>query len=132
MDRWRAVIVLGLLVGAAGCADMLFPRFDKKMWGTYMHLNQVSEGMSRSEVVGVMGPPQIKEEGDYRTGHYVVFYYLTHDMDSEGSGTMRGGYTPLVLKNDRVVGIGKRAYYQATDQLGYTEEYPGLPWKGVK
>jgi hypothetical protein len=53
-------------------------------------------------------------------------------MDSEGSGTMRGGYTPLVLKNDRVVGIGKRAYYLATDQLGYTEEYPGLPWKGVK
>jgi hypothetical protein len=132
MAFWvRMLVVLGLLL-AAGCQDMLYPRFDKKMWATYIDLNEVSLGMSRSQVEGVMGPPAIKEEGDYRTGRYTFYFYLTHDMDQEGSGTVRGGYTPLVFKDNRLVGIGKRAYNLATEQTTYTEDYPNLPWRAIK
>jgi hypothetical protein len=36
-------------------------------------------------------------------------------MDTEGSETIRGGLTPLVFKNDQLVGIGQRAYNRAMD-----------------
>ncbi len=127
----RMLLVLGLLL-AAGCEDMLYPRFDKKMWATYIHLNEVSMGMSKSEVEGVIGPPGIREEGDFRGGRYTFYFYLTHDRDQEGSGTVRGGYTPLVFKDSRLVGIGKRAYDQATDKAIYTDDYPNLPWRTTK
>jgi len=127
----RTVLVLGLLL-APGCHDILYPRFDKGMWASYIHLNDLNIGMSKGAVEGVMGPPNIKEEGDYRGGRYTIYFYLTHDRDQEGSGTVRGGYTPVVLKDNRLVGVGKRAYDQATDKTVYTDDYPNLPWRVTK
>jgi hypothetical protein len=125
----RIALIAGILT--AGCGEVLYQRFDKTMWSKYIHLNQLSLGMSQDEVKGIMGPPDIKEEGDYRGGHYVIYFYLTHDMDAEGSGTVRGGYTPLAFKNARLVGIGKRAYRSAVDRTE-EPEFPRLPWTGVK
>jgi len=86
-------------------------------------------GMTRSEVLGTMGPPGINESGDYRGGHYTIYFYLTHSMDFEESNTVRNGYTPLLFKNDRLVGIGKRDYRQAVDRPE-SEGMPrgSLPW----
>jgi outer membrane protein assembly factor BamE (lipoprotein component of BamABCDE complex) len=53
------LLVLGML--SAGCDRMLYQRFDKSMWSNYVHLNEVKMGMTRSEVLGIMGPPGIKE-----------------------------------------------------------------------
>jgi uncharacterized protein DUF3192 len=96
------------------------------MWANYVHLNEIKPGMARQEVVGIMGRPGISEEGDYPDGHYIFYFYLTHSMDFTDSNTVRGGYTPLVFKGDRLVGIGKRDYRQA---VGRPEEgkFPGLP-----
>ena len=125
----QVILALGMLV--AGCDTMLYPRFEKAMWSTYIHLQDVRPGMAMSEVEGLMGPPGIREEGDYRGGHYVFYFYLTHSMDYEGGETVRNGYTPLVFQQGRLVGIGKRAYRAAVERPEGGES-PGLPWKRVQ
>lgn len=120
------LVVLGMF--SVGCGEVLYQRFEKGMWSSYIRLNEVKLGMPVSEVVGIMGPPAIRESGDYRGGHYTIYFYLTHSMDFPESNTVRGGYTPLVFKNDRLVGMGKRDYRQAVDRPE-EETAPNLPWK---
>jgi outer membrane protein assembly factor BamE (lipoprotein component of BamABCDE complex) len=122
------ILVLGLLT--AGCGEqIMYQRFDKSMWSNYSHMNELKLGMSRTEVLGLMGPPGIRESGDYRDGRYIIFFYLTHSMDFEESNTVRNGYTPLVFKNDRLIGIGKRDYRQAVDRPEAIGVPAGsLPW----
>jgi len=124
------LLILGMF--APGCGEsVLYQKFSKPMWANFVHLQDVKLGMNKAEVTGIMGQPGIKEEGDYNTGHYTVYFYLTHDMDFEDSNTVRGGYTPLVFKEDRLVGIGKRDYRGAVDRSD-EGRFPGLPWQGVK
>ena len=125
----QLLLVLGILT--SGCGQVAYQRFDKQMWANYIHVNELKKGMSQEEVTGIMGPPGIRESGDYRGGHYTIYFYLTHSMDFENSNTVRSGYTPLVFKNDRLVGIGKRDYRGAVDRAEWeTQEMPkeSLPW----
>ena len=121
------ILMAGLLT--AGCGHFTYQRFEKAMWSTYIRLNDVKLGMTKSEVEGIMGPPGIREQGDYYGGHYTIYFYLTHSMDFEESNTVRNGYTPLVFKDDRLVGIGKRDYRRAVDRPD-VEGVPNgnLPW----
>jgi len=122
----QLILVLGVL--SAGCGEqILYQRFDKQMWSNYIHLNEVKPGMRTSEVVGIMGPPGVRESGEYRGGQYTIYFYLTHSMDFPDSDTVRNGYTPLVFQGDRLVGIGKRDYRQAVDRPEQ-ETAPNLPW----
>jgi hypothetical protein len=125
-----AYLLLAVGLVASGCGEqILYQRFDKSMWANYAHVNELKIGMSKAEVLGIMGPPGNTESGDYRGGSYTVLFYLTHSMDFDDSSTVRNGYTPLVFKNDRLVGIGKRDYRQAVDRPGPTEAPAGsLPW----
>ena len=125
----QMILVLAMLV--AGCDSVLYPRFEKSMWTTYINLQDVRPGMGMSEVEGIMGPPGIREEGDYRGGHYVFYFYLTHSMDYEGGETVRNGYTPLVFQHGRLVGIGKRAYRAAVERPEGSE-IPDDPWRRVR
>ncbi len=115
MPWLRLLLILGIF--SAGCTEsVLYQRFEKDMWANYVHSNELHLGMNRAEVVGIMGQPQIKEEGDYRGGHYVTYFYLTHSMDFQDSNTVRGGYTPLVFQGNKLVAIGKQDYRQAVDR----------------
>ncbi len=125
----QMILALGILV--SGCDRMLYPRFEKSMWSSYVQLQDLRPGMSITEVEGIMGPPAIREAGDYRGGHYVFYFYLTHAMDYEGGETVRNGYTPLVFQHDRLVGIGKRAYRAAVERPEGGET-PDDPWKRVR
>jgi hypothetical protein len=129
MTWLRMFLALGILV--AGCDTVLYPRFEKSMWSTYMQLQDLQLGMSMSEVEGIMGPPAIREEGDYRGGHYVFYFYLTHSMDYEGGNTVRNGYTPLVFQHGRLEGIGRRAYRAAVERPEGAEA-PDDPWRRVR
>ena len=122
-------LILVITMLTAGCDRILYQRFEKSMWTNYIHLNDVKPGMTEAEVLGIMGPPGIKEEGDYRGGHYTIYFYLTHSMDFEESNSVRGGFTPLVFKGDRLVGVGKRDYRRAVDRPE-AEGVPAgsLPW----
>jgi hypothetical protein len=90
---------------------VLYPRIEPTMWSSYFQLQEVKLGMTKQEVIARMGPPRVQEEGK-KSGESFLFY-LTHNMDTEGSETIRGGLTPLVFKEDRLVGIGQRAYNRA-------------------
>ena len=91
------ILVVGILT--AGCGEqIMYQRFDKGMWSSYVRLNEVKPGMTKTEVLGIMGPPVTTESGDYRGGHYTVFFYLTHSMDFDESNTVRGGYAPWYSK----------------------------------
>jgi outer membrane protein assembly factor BamE (lipoprotein component of BamABCDE complex) len=125
----QIILALGMLL--SGCDTVLYPRFEKAMWTTYIHLQDVRPGMTMSEVEGIMGPPQIKEEGDYAGGRYVFYFYLTHSMDYEGGETVRNGYTPLVFQRNRLEGIGKKAYRAAVDRPE-APEAPADPYKRVR
>lgn len=127
MAYLRVAVILGML--AAGCGETILTQFpQKQIWSTYVNLNQVHLGMTRSEVIGIMGPPGVREEGDYRGGRYTFFFYRTHNMDFDESNTVRNGYTPLVFKGDRLVGMGKRDYRLAVDRPE-DGQFPGMPWQ---
>lgn len=115
MPWLHLILLLGLL--SAGCTEhVLYQRFEKDMWSNYVHLNEVHQGMSKAEVVGIMGQPATREDGEYRGGRYSIYFYLTHSMDFADSNTVRGGYTPLVFKDNRLVGLGKLDYRRAVDR----------------
>ena len=109
-------IVLPLLLLVASCETVLYPRIEPEMWSSYVRLQDLKKGMSKSEVLGIMGPPRTREEGTYARGSYSFFFYQTHSMDYDGSDTVRGGYTPLVFQGDTLMGIGRRAYRMAVDR----------------
>ena len=93
---WLRLLLLILVMSSVGCEQVLFQRFEKNMWSNYVHSNDLHIGMPKAEVVGIMGEPGIKEEGDYRGGHYTTYFYLTHSMELDESNPVRGGYSPLV------------------------------------
>jgi outer membrane protein assembly factor BamE (lipoprotein component of BamABCDE complex) len=111
MRQFSLYLVL-LIVFLTGCAEkVLYPRFEQSIWSSYFQMQEVSPGMTKQEVIARMGPPKVVEEGN-RSG-YSVLFYQTHNMDKEGSNTIRGGLTPLVFKDDRLEGMGSRAYNRA-------------------
>jgi hypothetical protein len=48
-------------------------------------------------------------------------------MDYEESGTVRGGYTPFVFRDNRLVGKGKRDYLRAVDRSWGESLPPPVP-----
>lgn len=116
-----------------GCGQKILTQWpQKKIFSTYFRGQGVKTGMSREEVEGLMGPPQIKEEGVFRGGRFLLYFYRTHNMDYPESDTVRGGYTPFVFQNNRLVAKGRRAYLEAVDR-SWTEDLPppGSPVQGI-
>jgi hypothetical protein len=110
----RLLVVLLCLLPA--CESMLYPRFEKEMWSKYVRLQDIKLGMTTEEVIGLMGQPKVVEEGTYRKGTFTFYFYQTHSMDYDGSQTVRGGFTPLVFQENRLVGIGSRAYLRTVER----------------
>lgn len=122
-------VVLVLAWLSTGCGETVLTQWPKQqIFNQYFRLQDVKLGMSQAEVDSIMGPPPVQEEGEYRAGRYTFYFYRTHNMDYEGSGTVRGGYTPLIFQDKRLIGKGKRDYYRATEQLG-EDEAPASPWQ---
>jgi outer membrane protein assembly factor BamE (lipoprotein component of BamABCDE complex) len=113
---------------AAGCGETILTQWPQQsIFNSYFRLQDVKQGMNRAEVEGIMGLPPVREQGDFSTGQYTFYFYRTHNMDYEGSETVRGGYTPLVFRKDILVGMGRRDYLRAADRP-VDEPSPVLPW----
>jgi len=111
MTHLLILLLVVLLAGLPACSNVLYPRLESKMWTSFFNLQELRPGMSKEEVITRMGPPRVTEEGG--ASGVSVLMYQTHTMDQEGSETIRGGLTPLVFQNDRLVGVGQRAYNRA-------------------
>lgn len=104
-----SLYVILLTVFLFGCAEkVLYPRISPPMWSNYFNMQDIRGGMTKQEVISRMGPPRVTEEG--KNSGETILFYQTHNMDTEGSETIRGGLTPFVFKDDRLVAVGGRAY----------------------
>lgn len=120
---WLSLLLIVIPL-AWGCGQKILTQWPKKeIFATYFRGQEVKLGMSREEVEGIMGPPQIKEEGDFRGGRFLLYFYRTHNMDYPESDTVRGGYTPFVFQKNRLVGKGRRGYLKAVDR-SWSEDLP--------
>ena len=89
---WCAVVIVGL----AGCADLAsIPSQQDK-------LASVHAGMTREEVVALMGPPQRQEV-------YGGTEFLIYSSDGR-SQTALLDFTPIALVNGRVTGTSRTLY----------------------
>jgi hypothetical protein len=125
------VIIVSLVSGCKGGIQTQWPQ--RKIFNEFFRTQDVRLGMSRAEVEAIMGAPQVREEGDFRGGHFVLFFYRTHNMDFQGSDTVRGGYTPFIFQNNILVGRGSRAYFNAVDRSSSSRNFtppPGPPTQG--
>jgi Protein of unknown function (DUF3192) len=113
------LIIVSLSLGCGGRVLTQWPQ--KQIFSEYFRQQQVKVGMNREEVEAIMGPPQIQEEGDFGGGHFLLYFYRTHNMDYPESDTVRGGYTPFIFQNNRLVGKGSRAYFRAVDRTAWSE-----------
>ncbi len=115
MSWLPGLLLLTLLL--TGCGETVLTQWPRQdIFRDYFRLQDIKLGMTRAEVDAIMGPPKTREEGDYRQGHFVFYFYRTHNMDYEGSETVRGGYTPLIFHQDVLVGQGRRDYFRAVDR----------------
>ena len=105
----------------------MYQRFEKNMWSSYYPPKRSEAGDAHLRGGGHHGTAGDSGIGEYRDGHYTIYFYLTHSMDFPESDTVRNGYTPLVFQNDRLVGIGKRDYRHAVEPPE-AETAPNLPW----
>ena len=119
------VIIVTLAFGCGGKIQTQWPQ--RKIFNEYFRQNEVKLGMSRAEVEAIMGSPQIQEEGDFKGGHFVLFFYRTHNMDYPESDTVRGGYTPFIFQNNILVGKGSRAYLKAVDRSSWSRDFVPPP-----
>jgi hypothetical protein len=119
---WLLSLLLIVVPLAWGCGGKILTQWpQKQIFSEYFRQQQVNIGMSREEVEAIMGPPQIQEEGDYGGGTFLLYFYRTHNMDYPESGTVRGGFTPFIFQNNRLVGKGSRAYFKAVDRSAWSE-----------
>jgi outer membrane protein assembly factor BamE (lipoprotein component of BamABCDE complex) len=119
---WLSLLLL-IVSLALGCGGKILTQWpQKQIFTEYFRQQEVKMGMSRQEVEAIMGPPQMQEEGDFKGGHFLLYFYRTHNMDYPESGTIRGGYTPFIFQNNLLVGKGSRAYFKAVDRASWSEE----------
>lgn len=72
-------------------------------------ISQLVIGSSRSDVVAKLGTPSESEAFTDDGDEVRVLFYRTHRKHSDGE-TTRDETTPLVFRNDRLIGWGDKVY----------------------
>lgn len=78
------------------------------------HIEQLTLGQSRADIVNVMGKADIVESFKRAGSVYTVAYYRTDHRHSDGD-TTKDETTPLVFIDDQLVGWGASAIAHATE-----------------
>ncbi|MGD2271203.1 MAG: DUF3192 domain-containing protein [Desulfobacterales bacterium] len=74
------------------------------------NLMQLKKGLVKEEVINVMGQPDFHEAYESLYGNtFIILYYHTHRNRFDGKIT-KDECTPVVIKNDRLVGWGNDFY----------------------
>ncbi len=110
----RASLIALLTVASTGCVYINGERIGHQDWKEEQRLNselisQLDMGMERSTVVGKLGTPADSEAFENNGEEHRVLFYRTRHTLSDGR-TTRDETTPLVFKNDVLVGWGDAVY----------------------
>lgn len=110
----RASLIALLSVAATGCVYINGERVGHENWKEEQRTNselisQLDMGMGRSTVVGKLGTPAESEAFESGGEEVRVLFYRTRHKHSDGR-TTRDETTPLVFRNDVLVGWGDSVY----------------------
>ncbi|WP_196139086.1 DUF3192 domain-containing protein [Aliikangiella sp. G2MR2-5] len=114
MKNWANLIAASALTfGLTGCIVVDGHDDHKEHWKVEQKENRqiisnLSLETSRSQVLELMGAPAFSEAFAKGNDEYRVLYYRTQHRHSDGDTTI-DETTPLVFKNDRLVGWGNEA-----------------------
>ncbi len=114
------VIAVPLVIGLSGCVIAIGgDDDDHHSWGSSNWqerqednreaIDKLNPGMVFSDIRHSMGNPDFKEVFDNNGDKMVVLFYRTDSVKSDGV-TSKDECTPLVFKNDKLVGWGQKAY----------------------
>jgi hypothetical protein len=103
-----------LTLGSTGCVYINGERIKSDDWRDTQEVNRkeisaLSLGMQRSAVIERLGTPNDSEAFQHDGEEVRVLFYRTQRKHSDGE-TTRDETTPLVFKNDQLIGWGKSVY----------------------
>ncbi len=110
----RLFFVTLLAITATGCVFIDGEHVDMDDWRSEQDdnreaISQLSIGMSREAVVDRLGTPADSEAFTRDGEEFRVLFYRTRHRHSDGE-TSRDETTPVVFRNDELVGWGQRVY----------------------
>jgi outer membrane protein assembly factor BamE (lipoprotein component of BamABCDE complex) len=122
MLKEKSMIRLGKLIVAAAAAASLsgciivggehgwvHSDWEKEQRRNSERISQLDIGMERVDVIDRMGSPDFSEAYTRDDAEYRVLFYRTQRRHGDGA-TTRDETTPLVFRNDTLVGWGDEVY----------------------
>ncbi len=101
----KNILLAILLATLVGCASP-----QQRMSKNNNALLNLEMGMSKQQVIGVMGKPDLNEAyKSLRGKSIVIFFYYTQKKWSDGSVT-KDETTPVVIENGELIGWGSEFY----------------------
>ncbi|HLV48698.1 MAG TPA: DUF3192 domain-containing protein [Aliidiomarina sp.] len=77
------------------------------------YIGRLELGSPSAEVLRLLGPPDLSEALTMPEGEFVVYFYRTHHVKSDGV-TTRDETTPLIFRNEKLIAWGDPAYQEYT------------------
>ena len=103
---YLAVVGLVLFFYQADPADM---KWQERETYNAKQIGQLEFGMSKDDVIRMLGSPDINEAKETSNGAHQVLFYRTHHVTSDGI-TTKDECTPLLVRDNELVGWGNDAY----------------------
>jgi hypothetical protein len=113
----KILVVATLAVSLAGCVVAVGGKHefdDNSSWkkaqrSNQEQVNQLTLGMSADSIRTLMGVPDFTESFNQDGVTVQVLFYRTHHVKSDGK-TTKDECTPLIFKQNSLVGWGDKAY----------------------
>ncbi|WP_411360445.1 DUF3192 domain-containing protein [Pseudidiomarina sp. YC-516-91] len=118
MSKMAKIVIIGFVIYLAATALILAVYQadpDNMSWQeretfNLKQIGQLNLGLSKEDVIRVLGSPDISEAKATPAGEEVlVLFYRTHHVKSDGI-TTRDECTPLLFKNGSLIAWGADAY----------------------
>ena len=99
-----------LLGGCVTINDALQPPWVKQVRENRANMFSLKIGMSKTEVISLMGQPFKNEAYETKTGSIMEYLMYRTDADVDSSGWSDKEMTPLCLIDDKLKGWGRNFY----------------------
>lgn len=103
---YLAIVAIVLFFYEADPADM---QWQERETYNAKQIGQLEFGMSKDDVIRMLGSPDINEAKETASGPHQVLFYRTHHVTSDGI-TTKDECTPLLFKNNQLTAWGSDAY----------------------
>jgi outer membrane protein assembly factor BamE (lipoprotein component of BamABCDE complex) len=105
------IIILSVFIGGCCCAGSHW--LEKKIIKNRSNFTNVEKGMTKNQILELMGLPEPELNETYKTtngSRILVFFYFTEIKSGKKEIIEKVECTPVVFKDDIVVGWGNEFY----------------------